>query len=96
MGNSSLRLYLSSTRGVGEAHRLRGRKPAGVSFERLTSRKLQAGSRLVVVLSINKQPDLQITYGTGKDVSDESIQDAKVPLRIQWYGDSYVDIPVWR
>ncbi len=63
---------------------------------RITSRKFQAGSRLVAVLSINKQPDLQINYGTGKDVSDESIEDAKVPLQVKWYGDSYLDIPVWR
>ena len=64
--------------------------------ERVTSRRLQEGSRLVVVLSINKRPDLQINYGTGKDVSDESITDAKVPLRIEWFNDSYVDIPVWK
>jgi putative CocE/NonD family hydrolase len=63
---------------------------------RLTSRKFQAGSRLVVVLSIIKEPDMQIDYGTGKDVSDESIADAKVPLRIKWYGSSYVDVPVWK
>jgi hypothetical protein len=63
---------------------------------RLTSRKFQTGSRLVVVLSILKEPDMQIDYGTGKDVSDESIADAKVPLRIKWYGRSYVDVPVWR
>jgi putative CocE/NonD family hydrolase len=63
---------------------------------RLTSRKFQTGSRLVVVLSIIKEPDMQIDYGTGKDVSDESIADAKVPMRIKWYGSSYVDVPVWR
>jgi uncharacterized protein len=63
---------------------------------RLTSRKFQAGSRLVVVLSIIKEADMQIDYGTGRDVSDESIADAKVPLRIKWYGSSYVDVPVWR
>jgi uncharacterized protein len=64
--------------------------------ERIMSRKVQAGSRLIVVLGINKQPDLQINYGTGKDVSDETIQDGKVPLQIRWYGDSFVDLPVRR
>ena len=48
------------------------------------------------MLNIIKQPDLQINYGTGKDVSDESMQDAKIPLQIKWYGDSYIDIPMWR
>lgn len=46
--------------------------------------------------SIIKEPDIQIDYGTGKDVSDEVIADARVPLRIKWYGNSYVDVPVWR
>ena len=63
---------------------------------RLTSRQLQSGSRLVLVVTVNKSPYLQINYGTGKDVSDESIADAKAPLRIKWYSTSYVDIPVWR
>jgi putative CocE/NonD family hydrolase len=61
---------------------------------RLTSRKLQSGSRLVVLLNIIKQPDLQINYGTGKDVSEETIADAGVPLQIRWFGDSYIDVPV--
>lgn len=69
-----------------------------LAFEsgRLTSRALQSGSRLVVVLAIIKQPGEQINYGTGKDVSDETIADAKAPLRIKWYDDSYVDIPIWK
>ena len=58
------------------------------------SRKFQAGSRLVVVLSIIKQPDLQINYGTGKDVSDEDLNDAKTPLQIRWRKDSYIRIPI--
>src|ERR1700733_5637961 len=62
--------------------------------ERLTSRRFQAGSRLVMVLGINKRPDEQINYGTGQDVSDESIADAAIPLKIRWYGSSYIDVPV--
>lgn len=64
--------------------------------ERATSRLLQPGSSLVVVLSINKQPDLQINYGSGKDVSDETIADAGEPLLVQWRGGSHIDVPVWR
>jgi len=64
--------------------------------ERATSRLLQPGSSLVMVLSINKQPDLQINYGSGKDVSDETIADADEPLLVQWRGGSYIDVPIWR
>jgi uncharacterized protein len=62
--------------------------------ERLTSRLLQAGSRIVLVLSIGKRPDREINYGTGGDVSEESIADGRIPIKIRWYNDSYIDIPV--
>ena len=61
---------------------------------RLTSRQLKPDSRIVVLLNIIKQPDLQINYGTGKDVSDETIADAGEPLHINWFGDSFIDLPV--
>lgn len=64
--------------------------------ERLVSRKLNAGSRLVIVVSVVKQFDQQINYGTGKDVSDETITDAATPLEIIWRNTSYVELPVWR
>ena len=63
---------------------------------RLTSRKLEPGSRLVVVIGIIKQSGEQINYGTGKDVSEETIADAKEPLEVRWYSESYVDVPVRR
>jgi uncharacterized protein len=62
--------------------------------ERMTGRALQKGSRLVMVLGISKRPDREINYGTGGDVSEESVADGKIPLKIQWYGGSYVEIPV--
>ena len=64
--------------------------------ERIISRRLQAGSRLVMVLGINKRPDREINYGTGTDVSEESIADGKIPLKVRWYSDSYIEIPVRR
>lgn len=64
------------------------------TIERLSSRRLQIGSRLVVVLAVNKRPDREINYGAGNDVSEESTADARIPLKIRWYGDSYVDIPI--
>ena len=48
----------------------------------LTSRRFQPESRRVVVLSLLRQPDVQINYGTGKDVSDETIADAREPLKV--------------
>jgi predicted acyl esterase len=61
---------------------------------RLTSRQTQPGSRIVVLINIIKQPDMQINYGTGKDVSDETVGDANEPLRIQWFGDTFIDVPI--
>jgi uncharacterized protein len=63
---------------------------------RLMSRQFSPGSRIVTVISIIKEPGRQINYGTGKDVSDETIADAKEPLRIQWFADSFIDVPVSR
>lgn len=62
----------------------------------MVSRRLSKDSRLLVTLNVNKNPYAQINYGTGKDVSDEDITDAKVPLLIKWYNDSYVKIPIWK
>jgi predicted acyl esterase len=63
---------------------------------RLTSRRFQPDSRLVVVLSVIREPGAQINYGTGKDVSDETIADAKEPLKVKWLADSFIDVPVRR
>jgi hypothetical protein len=77
-------------------HLLKAGERQKLSFksERMTSVQLQQGSRLALVLSIGKRPDREINYGTGGDVSEESIADGKIPLQIQWYGDSYIDIPI--
>jgi uncharacterized protein len=69
-----------------------------IPFERtrMVSRQLSKGSRLLVTLNVNKNQHAQINYGTGRDVSDESIADAKEPLRVQWHNDSYVRVPIHR
>jgi uncharacterized protein len=64
--------------------------------ERMTSRQFLPDSRLVMILGVSKRPDREINYGTGGDVSAETIADAEVPLKIQWHSDSYIDIPVRR
>ena len=65
-----------------------------VVLHQVLGRRLQAGSRLVVSIAIDKRPDRQINYGTGGDVSTESISDAQIPLRIRWYGGTSIDLPV--
>jgi uncharacterized protein len=61
---------------------------------RLVSRYVQKGSRLMLVLDVVKSPFAEINYGTGGDVSQESIRDAKVPLTVRWFSSSYVTLPV--
>lgn len=60
---------------------------------RMTSKKIKKGSRIVVVINGIKHPYAQINYGTGKDVSTETIKDAKEPLVIKWFSDSFIKIP---
>jgi putative CocE/NonD family hydrolase len=64
--------------------------------ERLAARRLQARSRLVLVIAVNKRPDQEINYGSGENVRDEFIENAGAPLQIQWYTASYIEVPVRR
>jgi putative CocE/NonD family hydrolase len=77
---------------------LRPGRVESISFDktRMVSRRLSKGSRLLVTLNVNKNPYAQINYGTGKDVSDEDINDAKIPLQIKWQNNSYIKIPIWK
>ncbi len=58
------------------------------------SKRIKKGSKLIVLLGINKNPNWQINYGTGKNVSDETIEDGKTPLQIKWFSDSTIKIPI--
>ncbi|MET4081342.1 putative CocE/NonD family hydrolase [Pedobacter sp. UYP30] len=60
----------------------------------IISKKLEKGSRIVALLGVNKSPNWQVNYGTGKDVSDETMADAKIPLKIKWYSNSRIKIPI--
>jgi putative CocE/NonD family hydrolase len=60
--------------------------------ERVTACRLAAGSRIVLLISLNRRPDRQINYGSGKDVNSETIADAKWPVRVRWHARSYVEI----
>lgn len=59
-------------------------------------KKIQKGSRLVIVLNINKHPYEEINYGSGKNVHDETIRDAGASLLVKWFTDSYINVPVWK
>jgi predicted acyl esterase len=72
------------------------RQALNVQGERMTARLLQPGSRLVMILGISKRPDREINYGTGNDVSEESIADGDSAIRVRWFSDSYIDVPVRR
>lgn len=67
-----------------------------VTNTKMTSRLLSRGSRLLVIVNINKNPFAQINYGTGKDISDEGITDAGRPLVVKWYNNSFIDVPITR
>lgn len=60
----------------------------------LVSKQLNKGSRLLVVLNVNKNPFSELNYGTGKVVTEETIKDAKESLKVKWYNNSFVKIPI--
>ncbi|MEO6818570.1 MAG: CocE/NonD family hydrolase [Ginsengibacter sp.] len=62
----------------------------------MISKKLEKGSRLLVMIGVNKSPNYQVNYGTGKDVSDETMADGEVPLKIRWYNSSRITVPILR
>ncbi|MCC7056255.1 MAG: CocE/NonD family hydrolase [Chitinophagales bacterium] len=88
----------SYAKDITQRHLLRPEKIENIPFSNthLVSKKLSIGSRLLIVLNVNKNPFSQLNYGTGKEVTKESIQDAGEPLKIKWYNDSFVEIPIWK
>ncbi|URL57034.1 CocE/NonD family hydrolase [Luteibacter flocculans] len=75
-------------------HPLQPGQPITLAFQSqtVTARLLPAGSRIVAVVGVPKIPQVQINYGTGRDVSTESIADAGDPLRIRWLAGSYFEL----
>ncbi|MBL4773959.1 MAG: CocE/NonD family hydrolase [Alcanivoracaceae bacterium] len=61
---------------------------------KMTAKLIEKGSRLLIVLNVNKNSAAQVNLGTGKDVSDETIADAGDPLEIKWFSDSEINIPL--
>lgn len=64
------------------------------SHTRMTGKKLEQGSRILVVLNINKNSSAQVNMGTGQDVSQERASDGKTPLTIDWLSTTYIDMPL--
>ncbi len=60
------------------------------------SKQIRKGSKLVILLNINKHPFEIINYGSGKAVADETMKDANEPLQIKWYSNSYIKVPIWK
>ncbi|WP_318344935.1 CocE/NonD family hydrolase [Flagellimonas baculiformis] len=77
---------------------LRPRKKENIPFDntRFVSKKITKGSRLVILLNINKHPFEVINYGSGKLVSDETLKDASEPLLVKWHNDSHINVPIWK
>ncbi len=70
-------------------------KPARVTFAtNLVARQMLPGSRLLVLVDVNKHPMAQVNYGTGKDVSDETVKDAGEPLKIEIASGSFIEVPL--
>ncbi len=69
-----------------------------VPFERtrMTSRRLGVGSRLLLVLDVNKDAWHQVNHGSGRDVSEETATDAGDPIVLRLMPGSAVEFPVRR
>ena len=72
-------------------------KETTITFDntRIISKKIAKGSRLIIIINGNKNQYAQINYGTGKDVSTESIKDANEPLWLTFSGNSKIIIPIY-
>lgn len=60
--------------------------------------RVQEGTEIKATVTnrMKESQYLQVNYGTGKDVSDETIADGRIPLEIKWLSDSWIKIPVYR
>lgn len=60
----------------------------------LTVLKMLKGSRLVIILNVNKHPYDEIDYGSAGDPAFETVKDAGEPLQVKWFDSSYITVPV--
>lgn len=71
-------------------------KPQTVVLQRsrMIGKKIAKGSRLLLLANVNLNAFAQINYGTGGDVSAESIADAAEALKLEWLAGSYIELPL--
>ncbi|WP_093196586.1 CocE/NonD family hydrolase [Siphonobacter aquaeclarae] len=68
------------------------RTPISLRNIRFVSKRFEKGSRLLVIVDLNKHPFEILNYGSGKDVADESMADAGV-LKVTLLSGSYIRMP---
>ncbi len=67
-----------------------------INGSRVTSRVLPAGSRVVAVVRVNKNRDSEVNYGGGRDVSYETLADARGKVRLRVLNTSQLRVPTLR
>lgn len=60
----------------------------------ITCKKIEKGSKLIAIIGVNKNQNWEINYGTGKEVSQEDMNDAKVPMKIKWFNSSFLNLKI--
>lgn len=60
----------------------------------ITCKKIEKGSKLIAVIGVNKNQNWEINYGSGKEVSQEDMKDAKIPMKISWYNNSFLNLKI--
>src|SRR6185312_1535509 len=77
-------------------HLLTPGKETAIPFKQdyLFSRLIRPGSRLLLTVTVNKNAFAEVNYGTGKDVTAESVEDAGEPMQVDWLTSSYVRLRV--
>jgi putative CocE/NonD family hydrolase len=72
-------------------------KPAQIHLTNntfFTSRQIAIGSKLVFVTGVLMEPGIEVNYGTGKMVSQETIADGKQDLIIEWLPQSFISVSI--
>jgi uncharacterized protein len=61
---------------------------------RFTSKLIKKGSKIVLVLNVNKNVEAQVNLGTGTPVNHEHVRDAAEALSLKWYLSSQINLPL--
>ncbi len=65
-----------------------------INNSEFVSKRIPKGSSLMVMVGVNKSPFWQINYGTGGDVSNETLKDAYEPVDLRIFGNTYIELPL--